>query len=262
MGLNVLPVNDPPVVAAITPDADPVEQGQDILLQATGVADPFDSAGRVVCVAFYRESNGTAGLQTGTDGDTLVALDEDSADGWSARASTADLPARTYTYYAQATDNEGAAGPAAATTSTVRITFSLDVDGNGRADALTDGILVLRYLFDAQGSWNYADALGSGATRTTREAIRAFLDGARGNVLDVDSNGSADALTDGILILRYLFDPEGSWNYADALGNIATRTTRAGLKSFLDERNPGRVEAAMYARAVDQLILAGVTGPD
>jgi autotransporter-associated beta strand protein len=54
--------------------------------------------------------------------------------------------------------------------------YSLDVDGNGRADALTDGILILRYLFDPAGAWNYSDALGAGATRTTRPAIKAFLD--------------------------------------------------------------------------------------
>jgi hypothetical protein len=52
----------------------------------------------------------------------------------------------------------------------------LDVDGNGTADALSDGILMLRYLFDRSGAWNVNDALGAGATRTTREAIKAYLD--------------------------------------------------------------------------------------
>jgi hypothetical protein len=53
---------------------------------------------------------------------------------------------------------------------------SLDVDGNGTADALSDGILTLRYLFDPAGAWNVADALGSGATRTARQDIKAYLD--------------------------------------------------------------------------------------
>jgi hypothetical protein len=56
--------------------------------------------------------------------------------------------------------------------------------------------------------------------------------------LDADGNGTADALTDGILILRYLFDPSGSWNYSDALASDATRTTRAAIKAFLDQYNP------------------------
>jgi hypothetical protein len=45
-------------------------------------------------------------------------------------------------------------------------------------------------------------------------------------------------LTDGILILRYLFAPEGSWNYSDALGTDATRTARDEIRVYLDLYNP------------------------
>jgi hypothetical protein len=110
----------------------------------------------------------------------------------------------------------------------------LDVDGNGTADALTDGILILRYLFDPAGAWNYSDALGANATRTTRESLKTYLDSGRAGVLDVDGNGTPDALTDGILILRYLFDPGGYWDYSDALGTGATRTSRSEIKAYLD----------------------------
>jgi hypothetical protein len=128
--------------------------------------------------------------------------------------------------------------------------YNLDVDGNGAADALTDGILILRYLFDPNGAWNYSDALGSGATRTARPSIRSFLDGGRTALLDVDGNGTPDALTDGILILRYLFDPAGVWNYSDALGSGATRTTRTAIRAFLDLYNPGITSASGAASAV------------
>ena len=115
---------------------------------------------------------------------------------------------------------------------------NLDADGNGTADALSDGILILRYLFDPTGAWNVSDALGSGATRTTRQDIKSFLDGGKTTVLDADGNGTADALSDGILILRYLFDPTGAWNVNDALGSGATRTTRRGHQGL-----PGRVQS-------------------
>jgi subtilisin family serine protease len=111
---------------------------------------------------------------------------------------------------------------------------SLDVDGNGTADALTDGILILRYLFAPTGDWTYADAVGPGATRTTRSELRSHLDPGRSTMLDVDGNGTADALTDGILILRYLFAPNGTWAYGDAIGTGATRTTRDAIRAFLD----------------------------
>ena len=71
-----------------------------------------------------------------------------------------------------------------------------------------------------------------------REAIKGYLDGGKSTVLDPDGNGTADALSDGILILRYLFDPTGAWNVNDALGTGATRTTREAIKAYLDQFNP------------------------
>jgi hypothetical protein len=249
--VTVNSVNDPPVIDTLAAAPDTVKHGQSFTLTAGGADDPHDSGGTVVTVAFYRESNGTPGLQTGSGGDTLVGLDDNALDGWAVNVSLGDLPAGTYTYYAQATDNEGgvsaADSGAVATTGTVLAESPLDVDGNAALDALTDGILILRYLFDPAGPWNFSDSLGSGATRTTREEIRCFLDGGRTAALDVDGNGAADALTDGILILRYLFDPAGAWNCSDALGSGATRTTRTEIKAFLDAYNPSLASASTNA---------------
>jgi hypothetical protein len=248
---NVAAANDPPVVGALTDTPDPVTVGESITLTATGVADPFDAGGVVVRVDFYRESNGTAGLQTGVGGDTLAGTDPLGTDGWSVSVSTAGLTANPHTYYAQAIDDQGVgsvAGTAAASTTNVaHPDYNLDVDGNGTADALTDGILVLRYLFNPTGTWIYQDALGTGATRTTREDLRSFLDGGRATVLDVDGNGTADALTDGILVLRYLNEPAGGWTYSDALGVGATRTTQEAIRAHLDQYQPGAGLLAGFA---------------
>jgi len=46
----------------------------------------------------------------------------------------------------------------------------LDVDGNGMADALTDGIMMMRYLFGFRGNAVIDEALGPDATRTTAAA--------------------------------------------------------------------------------------------
>jgi uncharacterized delta-60 repeat protein len=231
--------NSAPAIAALAASPAWVFRGDPLTLTAVGVTDT-DPRGTVVRVDFYRESNGTAGLQRGTGGDTLVDIDTDVNDGWSVRVATSALEPGPYTYYAVATDNEGAFsadGPQAVATTSTLHSYSLDVDGNGTADALTDGILILRYLFAPNGAWNYGDAVGTGAARATRDAIRAFLNGASAT-LDVDGNGTADALTDGILILRYLFAPAGAWNFSDAIGPDATRTTRPALKAHLDRFNP------------------------
>jgi hypothetical protein len=74
--------------------------------------------------------------------------------------------------------------------------------------------------------------------------MASWLEVGRTNVLDVDGNGTPDALTDGILILRYLFDPAGAWNYSDALGSGATRTTRAAIKAHLDQYVPASAAAS------------------
>jgi hypothetical protein len=50
----------------------------------------------------------------------------------------------------------------------------LDIDGNGTADARTDGSLLLRYLFGTRGD-GLLGTMGPGATRTTAGAIEAYL---------------------------------------------------------------------------------------
>lgn len=130
--------------------------------------------------------------------------------------------------------------------STAGIRASLDVDGNGTADPLTDGILILRYLLDPAGSWRVDDALGSSATRTQRSDIKFYLDVCGTELLDADGNGIAGPLTDGILTLRYLFDPLGQWRIDDALAPDATRTSRAEVKTYLDQLHP-EFRVANYA---------------
>jgi hypothetical protein len=53
--------------------------------------------------------------------------------------------------------------------------FSLDVDGNGNADALSDGIILLRYLFGIRGEALTEGALGPNATRNFGD-IEILLD--------------------------------------------------------------------------------------
>lgn len=115
---------------------------------------------------------------------------------------------------------------------------NLDADGDGVAEPLTDGILILRYLFDPSGSWQVSDALGSGATRNTAADVAAYLDQGGLALLDADGNGAAEPLTDGILILRFLFDPAGQWPVDDALGTGATRTAREDIRAFLEPLRP------------------------
>jgi hypothetical protein len=54
---------------------------------------------------------------------------------------------------------------------------SLDFDGNGALDALTDGMLLLRSLFGMTGAAVTTGTTGQGATRTTWAQIQGYLNG-------------------------------------------------------------------------------------
>jgi len=113
---------------------------------------------------------------------------------------------------------------------------SLDVDASvavTRYDALTDGLLVIRYLFGLTGAALTAGAVGPTATRTAPAAISAYLDAIR-PLLDIDGNGNADALTDGLLIIRYLFGLRGDALIAGALDPSATRTTGDAIADAIE----------------------------
>jgi len=124
------------------------------------------------------------------------------------------------------------------TSGTITITgtpANLDVDGNGTADGLTDGILVIRYLFGITGSALIADAVDTNnCTNCTADDIESYLAVAQTAILDVDGNGTADGLTDGILVIRYLFGITGSALIADAVDtNNCTRCTAQDIEAYL-----------------------------
>jgi hypothetical protein len=134
------------------------------------------------------------------------------------------------------------------------ITTNLDVDANGEATALTDGVLIVRYLFGVSGTQLTDGALGTGATRTDPDEIIAFLDPGLTTMLDVDLNGEAGALTDGVLIVRYLFGVTGTQLTDGALGTGAVRTDAAEIIAFLDGFLPAAASASFVVSTQDVLI--------
>ena len=108
--------------------------------------------------------------------------------------------------------------------------FDIDVDGNGERDALTDGLLALRYLFGFTGTTLIEGAVGNNATRATAAQIEAYLQTNLAQ-LDIDDDDNTDALTDGLLVLRYLFGFEGNALLQGAISSGATRTGASVVKT-------------------------------
>ena len=73
---------------------------------------------------------------------------------------------------------------------------SLDIDGNGQYDALTDGLLLLRGMFGLDGTALVTGTIASDAAYTESVDIESRI-ATLGELADIDGNGQIDALTDG-----------------------------------------------------------------
>ena len=86
---------------------------------------------------------------------------------------------------------------------------SLDIDDNKKYDALTDGLLIVRYLSGLSGNALASGATGNAAQRTQPAVMQLYLDAIK-PLLDVDGDGQINLQTDGVIMLRYLFGLRGN----------------------------------------------------
>ena len=115
--------------------------------------------------------------------------------------------------------------------------FSWDVDASGKAEPLTDGLIILRYLFGFTDAALLSGALADNATRRSSEAITEYLKAHEGR-LDVDADGRAEPLTDGLLLLRFLFGFEESALVTGAISSNAQRPEPAAIADFIQSQLP------------------------
>jgi hypothetical protein len=108
----------------------------------------------------------------------------------------------------------------------------LDADADGSVGAITDGLLVLRFLFDFTGSTLTSGAVSPVCNRCDAPAIESYLAGL-GTTLDIDGDGELMALIDGVLLLRYLFGFTGDALTTGALAPDCTRCDAAAIVSYL-----------------------------
>src|SRR6267143_1452210 len=116
---------------------------------------------------------------------------------------------------------------------------NLDVDLNGTADALSDGIVIIRHLFGFTGNALTDGVVDPVGQRTDPNEIQNYLTSINGS-LDIDLNGGADALSDGISIIRSLFGFTGAALTDGAIDPAGQRTDPAVIAAFLDNMNPQR----------------------
>lgn len=117
--------------------------------------------------------------------------------------------------------------------------FSFDVDESPEAKPLTDGLLVIRHLFGFSGSSLTSGAVALGATRGTSEVIGRYLTDSDSE-LDIDGDGEAKPLTDGLLLIRYLFALSGDALTRGAIGTGAERDTSEAVETYIKARLPAQ----------------------
>lgn len=173
------PTPQPPTISVLSSSSSSVTSGNSFTLTASGVSDP-NSGGSISKVSFYRESNGTSGLQT--SGDTLIGTTTSGSNGsWIDSVSTSGLSAGSYTFYAVATDNSGLSSNVASTTVTITAPVTA---GNSATYVKTDSTTLGNWkgVYGSSGEYVAGDSLTdpSYATLTTN-----------GNVYEWASNSSS-----------------------------------------------------------------------
>ena len=107
--------------------------------------------------------------------------------------------------------------------------LNLDIDGSRAYLGQSDGLIIVRYLFGVRGAAITADTLAVGADPAL---ITQHLDDIR-PLLDIDGDGRADALTDGVLMMRYLLGLRGNALINSAVSPAARRTTFGDIQGYL-----------------------------
>jgi len=144
---------------------------------------------------------------------------------------------------------------------------NVDIDGNEQFDALTDGLLVLRSMFGLTGTSLISGSIAGDATYTDATDIESRITGL-GNRLDIDDNGNIDALTDGLIVLRYLFGLTGDTLVKGVVAADANRVSAAEIEAHmavltsLDTEPPVITSSANYTAAENQTTIGTATATD
>ncbi len=111
---------------------------------------------------------------------------------------------------------------------------SLDADGNGSFFGLTDGLLLIRHMFGIRGESLIKNAVADNCTLCEASEIEPIVEQcAASGISDIDGNGEVDALSDGVLNIRYLFGIRGASLIKDSVGNGCTRCSTVEIENYL-----------------------------
>jgi hypothetical protein len=116
--------------------------------------------------------------------------------------------------------------------------YSWDLDGDNHADALTDGLLLLRYTFGLRGNSLTSNAISPNSILPLEDIETRIINTM--SIADIDGNSQIDPLTDGLLLLRYLFGLRENPLIDGVVATNATRTLPSDITNYLASGMPGQ----------------------
>jgi hypothetical protein len=109
-----------------------------------------------------------------------------------------------------------------------------DIDDNGKVDALTDGLLLFRYISGMRGSALLTGVTSPTAQRITASSVEAYLSSVD---RDIDGGGTVTQ-NDGMLLMRLMFGIRGASLTAGLLDAQSKRTTDVQFVPLLSLARP------------------------
>jgi hypothetical protein len=217
-------------------DAFPNDPTESADTDSDGVGDNSDAFPNDESEAVDSDSDGTGDNSDAFPQNALYSKDSDSdgmPDEWESRYG---LDPNDPSDAASDQDNDGVTAFDEFLAGTIP-SGSLDIDGNENYDALTDGLLLLRGMFGLDGSALVTGTIASDAVYTESVDIESRI-ATLSELADIDGNGDIDALTDGLLTLRYLFGLQGDTLINGVVAGDATRTTAEEIEAHLETLMP------------------------
>jgi hypothetical protein len=108
---------------------------------------------------------------------------------------------------------------------------SWDMDGNDNIDALTDGLLLLRHTFDLRGAALTDGVMADDSPMSSAQVEQRIADAYA--IADIDGSGQVDALTDALILLRYLFELRGDQLVVGAIADDASRSSSSDIEQYI-----------------------------
>ena len=106
-----------------------------------------------------------------------------------------------------------------------------DIDQNNSVDALTDGLLLMRYAFGLRGD-SLTENVISSDSLIDKAAVEQNIEQIM-HLVDINEDGNFDALTDALILLRYLFGVSGN-GLVDEEMLTSNKPSAGSIKAYIE----------------------------